>query len=367
MASGTSLRPFSRVCRRCASGMTRSMRETREICRTSAARKLVWLGAGILSPRLDARMLSPESIARLGALNRDALPRVETRPRVVGASDGDASTSLPTKDRRPSDREKASSPSQLPAGEQIENEAGRHWLMRQALGRLWRGAEERIDRWRTRHSEEGGEQPLEAHEELRSFAESFSHGIVCLDLETCGFAGSCVFLVGLLHETGEGLVLSQLLARDYSEESAMLHSLWEIVSDKRVLVTFNGKSFDWPCVGDRSTLYGVGPMSLKRRKASTTSATRQFAAPPIHCDVLHHARRRWKEHLPNCRLQTLERWICGRRRVGDVPGSEIPAVYHRYARTGDAREMRSVLHHNALDLVTLFQLSMVLATAPHRV
>jgi uncharacterized protein YprB with RNaseH-like and TPR domain len=312
-------------------------------------------------------MLSPESIARLGALNREALPRVETRPRVVGADNADAAPSLTPGDQRQSAPEMANGPSQLPAGEQIENEAGRHWLMRQSLGRLWRGADERIDRWRMRGREEDGATPLEAHEELRAFAESFFHGVVCLDLETCGFAGSCVFLVGLLHETEEGLVLSQLLARDYSEEAAMLRSLWEIVSEKRVLVTFNGKSFDWPCVGDRSTLHGLRPMSLEPGKASTASATRQFAAPPVHCDVLHHARRRWKEHLPNCRLQTLERWICGRRRVGDVPGSEIPAVYHRFARTGDAREMRSVLHHNALDLVTLFQLSMVLATAPNRV
>ncbi|MEQ8788042.1 MAG: ribonuclease H-like domain-containing protein [Pirellulaceae bacterium] len=275
-------------------------------------------------------------------------------------------------------KENATSPSQLPSGEEVENGAGRHWLIRRSLGDVWRGAEARVARWRNQRgaaSEADGESA--AHPELQSLAASLAGGVVCLDLETCGFAGSCIFLVGLLHETAGDLVLSQLLARDYSEEAAMLHSLWEIVSEKQVLVTFNGKSFDWPCVADRSTLHGLGPMGGARRRIAAEPARSEselaeselsgLAAPAVHCDVLHHARRRWKAHLPNCRLQTLERWICGRRRVGDIPGSEIPAVYHRFARTGDAWELRGVLHHNALDLVTLLQLSMVLATAPNRV
>jgi uncharacterized protein YprB with RNaseH-like and TPR domain len=81
----------------------------------------------------------------------------------------------------------------------------------------------------------------------------------------------------------------------------------------------------------------------------------------VHCDLLHHARRRWRERLPNCKLQTLEQAICGRRRRGDIPGRAIPLAYHEFVRTGDAWQMRNVLHHNALDLVTLLQLSICVA------
>ena len=77
-----------------------------------------------------------------------------------------------------------------------------------------------------------------------------------------------------------------------------------------------------------------------------------------HFDLLHHARRRWKSQLPNCKLQTLERYICGRNRVGDIPGRDIPLAYHDYVRTGNTEQVRSILHHNALDLVTLLQLSL---------
>jgi uncharacterized protein YprB with RNaseH-like and TPR domain len=80
-----------------------------------------------------------------------------------------------------------------------------------------------------------------------------------------------------------------------------------------------------------------------------------------HIDVLHHARRRWRRQLPNCRLQTLEWHVCRRRREADIPGHRIPAVYADYVRTGFERDMDTVLYHNALDLVTVFDLALRLA------
>jgi uncharacterized protein YprB with RNaseH-like and TPR domain len=76
---------------------------------------------------------------------------------------------------------------------------------------------------------------------------------------------------------------------------------------------------------------------------------------------LHHARRRWRGHLPNCRLQTLERHVCRRSRAVDIPGHAIPGVYADYVRTGFERDMDTVLYHNAIDLVTLFDLAHRLA------
>ena len=45
----------------------------------------------------------------------------------------------------------------------------------------------------------------------------------------------------------------------------------------------------------------------------------------------------------------------------DIPGHRIPAVYAEYVRTGFERDMDTVLYHNAIDLVTLFDLSLRLA------
>src|SRR5205085_6998113 len=94
--------------------------------------------------------------------------------------------------------------------------------------------------------------PRARRAEVEHFRNSFPREALFLDLETCGFAGSMVFLIGLVWCDGERLVIDQLLARNYAEEKAALHSLHEIAGRRSVLVTFNGKSFDWPMVQDRS-------------------------------------------------------------------------------------------------------------------
>jgi uncharacterized protein YprB with RNaseH-like and TPR domain len=120
-------------------------------------------------------------------------------------------------------------------------------------------------------------------------------------------------------------------------------------------------------VHDRSTVHHLGrpshhPPQDDNRPATGTGQQgmlgRHDPRPRlVHCDLLHHARRRWGGKLPDCRLQTLERHILRRRRSNDIPGRDIPAVYHDFVRTSDAWLIRAVLHHNALDLVTLLQLS----------
>jgi uncharacterized protein YprB with RNaseH-like and TPR domain len=175
----------------------------------------------------------------------------------------------------------------------------------------------------------------------------FPNRVAFLDLETCGLGGSAVFLAGLLRAVDGRLAVELLLARDYSEESALLASLWQRLDGVATIITFNGKSFDWPMVMDRTRRHLLG---------------RGGAAPPArHVDLLHLARRRWKTQLPDCKLQTLERRVCGRTRSDDVPGHMIPAAYQEYVRTGFEREIDAILLHNAIDLVTMLDLAMRLA------
>jgi uncharacterized protein YprB with RNaseH-like and TPR domain len=230
-------------------------------------------------------------------------------------------------------------------GEEIETPCGPHWLVTRAVNAVWPSADRVID---AAHDALANQTKDGAHEDWRAFTGAFADGVALLDIETCGFAGSMIFLIGLIHEGRQGLVLSQYFARNYAEEPAMLWSVFEQLASRRVLVTFNGKSFDWPMVNDRGVLH-----RFKGRDSRTSLH---------HIDLLHHARRRYRRELPNCRLQTLEWFLCGRRRTGDIAGREIPEAYHRYVRSGDACEMHSVLHHNALDLITLLQLTLRLAT-----
>ena len=272
---------------------------------------------------------------RLEALNRGPLPTVAMSP---SARPFAAATS-------PSQAWRGGAVKVLPGlvrrGEAVGNEVGEHWRILLGVDEIWPGGEALVRRRAAvgiKPARDGGD---------ADWTADLPEGVVFLDLETCGFSGSSLFLAGLLRSIDGCLVVELLLARDYSEESAVLASLWRRVEGTATIVTFNGKSFDWPMVMDRT-----------RRHLLSRCTT---SAPLRHVDLLHLARRRWKSQLPDCKLQTLERNICGRTRTDDVPGHKIPAAYQEYVRTGFEREMDAILLHNAIDLVTMLDLAMRLA------
>ena len=167
-----------------------------------------------------------------------------------------------------------------------------------------------------------------------------------LDLETGGFSSSPVFMAGTMHWTGEDFVLRQYFARHYGEESALLRALAGEMRGFAFLVTFNGKSYDAPFLRDRARVHGV-PLRLPER----------------HIDLLHPSRRRWRRRLANCRLQTLELYVCHRRRCGDVPSEEVPGLYHDFVRRGDPYRLIPVFHHNLLDVITMHEVMRALCSA----
>jgi len=70
-----------------------------------------------------------------------------------------------------------------------------------------------------------------------------------LDTETTGIAGGTgtyAFLIGLAWWESGGLRIEQLFMRDHDEEHSILLEIANRLAERPVLVTFNGKSFDWP-------------------------------------------------------------------------------------------------------------------------
>jgi hypothetical protein len=160
--------------------------------------------------------------------------------------------------------------------------------------------------------------------------------VLFLDLETGGFGSSPVFLAGTMRWNGADFVIRQYFARHYGEERTLLAGLGSEARGAECLVTFNGKTYDVPFLEDRARLHRT-PLGL----------------PPLHVDLLHPARRRWRRRLADCRLKTLELHVCRRRRVGDVPSAEVPHLYHDFVRRGDAYRLIPVFHHNLLDVITM--------------
>jgi len=193
---------------------------------------------------------------------------------------------------------------------------------------------------------DGAWAPAESATGLQALAQAAPDRIAWLDIETAGFIGRPVFLIGIMRPQRDDLVVTQLLAADYSQERALLAECAGLVSGLQVLVTFNGKCFDLPFLRDRMAYHRVA-----------------HALEMDHVDLLHPARRQWRGVLPDCRLQTLERHLCRRMRAGDIPSALIPERYHEFVRTRDPSLIAPVMRHNRLDLLTMAELSALLLAA----
>src|SRR5579872_4480144 len=165
-----------------------------------------------------------------------------------------------------------------------------------------------------------------------------------LDTETTGLAGGSgtyAFLVGIAWWEGGGLEIEQFFLREYSEERALLFALRERIAEHPVVVTFNGKSFDWPLLETRYRM---------SRKISVPT-------PRAHLDFLHPARNLWRLRLGSVRLSELERYVLGWDRGMDVLSGQIPQIYFDYLRGGPPERLVPVLNHNQMDLRGLAALS----------
>lgn len=177
--------------------------------------------------------------------------------------------------------------------------------------------------------------------------------VVVMDIESLGFIGSPVFLIGALYvdvphdgRRSTQAELVQYFARDYSEEEAILRAFGTEASGAALWITYNGASFDLPFLELRATQHRLSPY-----------------APARHLDLLPVARRLWSAKLPNCKLKTIEHYICGRPRGEDIEGARIPPAYHAYVRSGEPLEMLEVLRHNVHDLTSLLEMYLRARTA----
>lgn len=167
------------------------------------------------------------------------------------------------------------------------------------------------------------------------------NNIVFLDTETTGLAGgtgTLAFMVGVGRFTEEGFTLKQYFMRNPAEEAAMLAALTRFSAPLDAIVSYNGKAFDVPLLRTRYTMQAFEfPME---------------GTP--HFDLLALARRLWKDRLPSCSLSIIENQVLGVfREEEDIPGSAIPELYTDYLRSGDARPMRGIFYHNAIDILSL--------------
>ncbi|MDR0655191.1 MAG: ribonuclease H-like domain-containing protein [Treponema sp.] len=170
------------------------------------------------------------------------------------------------------------------------------------------------------------------------------------DLETTGLsggAGTVAFLAAMGRFTSSlGLRVDQFLLLDYPGETAFLERVLETLVPQApgpVIVTYNGKTFDVPLLRTRCLMKGIRPPEI------------------FQADLLHPARRLWKNILPSCSQSVIETEILGLDRSGDTSGAEAPDIWFDFLKTGKIQALMGICDHNIKDIAGLARLFTALA------
>lgn len=178
------------------------------------------------------------------------------------------------------------------------------------------------------------------------FAELDLQNALFLDTETTGLGGGTgvlPFLIGLAWFEGQTLKVEQLLLEEVGEEAAMIARVQERVEKASCIISYNGKTYDWPLVSTRAVMNRM-PAMISRP----------------HLDLLHCARRVYKPRLGQVRLVDMEEQVLGMHRHGDISGADIPSVFWNFLQEGETEPLHRVIHHNLNDVVSLAAILTVL-------
>ena len=157
-----------------------------------------------------------------------------------------------------------------------------------------------------------------------------------MDIETLGLSNVPIILIGVAEIKGNYIVSSQYFLRDLDEELAVLNAYFSHLDEDSVHVTFNGKTFDVPFIRNR----------LNYHRVNTNFNL-------AHIDLMYYAKYLWSNDLPNCQLQTIEKYKFGIERKDDVPGQYIPGYYKTYLEAGNIGPMIPIIEHNKQDIISL--------------
>ncbi|GAB4429994.1 MAG: hypothetical protein OHK0011_12590 [Turneriella sp.] len=192
----------------------------------------------------------------------------------------------------------------------------------------------------TEHPASGEPLQLPGH-----IARDFAHDVAAsdllfFDLETTGlgsFEQVYPFLIGAALQKPAGTELHTWFADTPAGEEEILSQFVQLASGK-VLVSFNGKSFDLPLVIRRCEKYGIV----------------HHLTHAVHIDLFHTIRRIFPEKP--ARLTDAENRLLQFSRSDDISGAAVAQAYFEYLRFGKHELRAAMLRHNESDVLSLVSL-----------
>ena len=183
---------------------------------------------------------------------------------------------------------------------------------------------------------------------LTDLTVAYHRQLLFIDTETTALGvgvGNFPFLIGLGYFTEDAFIVEQLFMRNHTEELPMLSYLGRLLGNCSHLVSYNGRTFDWPILKNRMIMSRI-----------------RLDKEPSHIDFLYPSRSLWKHTLPSCRLGKVEEEKLGFVRQEDIPGSLAPALYFQYLTDQDPTLIGGVLLHNERDILSLAGLAVLFSS-----
>lgn len=182
------------------------------------------------------------------------------------------------------------------------------------------------------------------------FLEVSPMKLLFFDTETTGLsggAGTIPFMLGFGFFLDEVFQVKMFILNDLDKEAEFLEAVDGFLQAHgfSAVVTYNGKSFDFPLM--------EGRYILQRKRFPILKL--------LHLDFLFPARTLWKYTYPSCKLSHLGDFLLGISRDEDIDPGRIPAIYFNYLRVRSYGLIQGIVEHNALDLLGLAGLLLLAA------
>ena len=158
---------------------------------------------------------------------------------------------------------------------------------------------------------------------------------IFIDIETLGLRGYPLFLIGIAYFDKQKLIIEQILARDMDEEASVLAYLNEKLKKKKVICSFNGKSFDIQVIKDRMGYYSIEGY---------------FNHP--HFDIYHFSKKAFQDKLTDFNLISIENIIFNVKRKDHIPSFLVPKYYKEYLKTKNIGFLVPIIEHNKQDIIS---------------
>ncbi|MCU0287084.1 MAG: ribonuclease H-like domain-containing protein [Acidobacteria bacterium] len=175
-----------------------------------------------------------------------------------------------------------------------------------------------------------------------SFRDISPMKLLFFDTETTGLSGgtgTIPFMLGFGYFQDESFRVKIFILNDLDKEVKLLEAVDIFLQEHgfSAVVTYNGKSFDYPLLETRYI--------LQRKRFPLLKLP--------HLDFLFPARSLWKHTFPSCKLSQLGDSLLGLSRDDDIDPGRIPGIYFNYLRVRSFGLIQGIVEHNALDLLGL--------------